>query len=126
MPIGQVLLSSDGNTDVYFSPWFSRGGNKATFVCDLIATAGLDDLSIQVQTKKAEDDDANSTDVGGTESISLGTINTQIAFQRGETLSGVSQGFEQLVRFKYSLTASSGETAGWAHFRMLNASWLRD
>ncbi len=40
MIIGQALLSDDSTTgDVYFSPWFPRGGNKAVMSCDLIAVS---------------------------------------------------------------------------------------
>ena len=128
MIIGQALLSQDSTSgNVYYSPWFPRGGNKAVFSCEVIASANttsdIDTFHVQVQTKNAEDSDKDSVDLGSATSITLGTDENITSFQAGASLSSTDQGFKELVRFQYTVRAKASGLA-WVHFRMLNPSWL--
>ena len=126
MHIGQVLMAAE-NGGPYYSPWFSRGGNAATFVCDLIATfGGATGLTITIETKNSEQDDKAAGD--GTNPTwgpwSVITIGNTNVFQAGSLLSDlVNQGFLELVRFKIEIEGGIGAGAG-VHYRMLNPSWL--
>jgi len=128
MIIGQSLFSQSTTGTVYFSPWFPRGGNAATFACEVIAsadtTADIDMFTIQVQTKNAEDSDMSAVDVGTGASITLGTDEKVTNFEAGGKLSSATdQGFKELVRFQYTVKAKTNGRA-WVHFRMLNPAWL--
>lgn len=127
MPIGQTLRAPTSATEVtYFSPWFSRGGNKCTLTCDVIASDGLTHFKIAVQTKNSEQSDKDqSTFVpqsGGATTMTL-TTNSQTRWQVGANLDSANNGFLELVRFKYQVKADSGKH-GWVHFRMLDPQWL--
>jgi len=124
MIIGQTLVAqNESPANVYFSPWFPRGGNMATFTCDVIAVSASADITsfaVEVETKNAEDgdNDADSLIGGGGHTITL-TAGTPTTFSAGQPLDSASQGFKQLVRFRYELTAKASTTA-YIHFRMLN------
>lgn len=128
MIIGVTLHSQSTTGKVYFSPWFPRGGNSATFACEVIACADttndIDTFSIQVQTKNAEDSDLDAVDLlGSPQSITLGTDENITNFQAGAKLSDtVNQGMKALVRFKY-IVKSKVNGRAWVHFRMLNPAW---
>ena len=129
MIIGQALLSQNSTTgNVYYSPWFPRGGNKAVFSCELIASADttndIDAFNIEVETKNAEDSDKDAVTLGSANSITLGTDENITSFESGAGLSSASQGFKELARFKYTVTAKANGLA-WVHFRMLHPSWLQ-
>lgn len=129
MVFGQTIRAPLSGAATYFSPWFPRQGSKAVFACNLIASAGVDTLEITVETKKPESDNtaANILDVaGGAASISL-TADSTTPFERGLPVDGTgsTQGFLQLVRFKYVLTSDT-DFRGWVHFRMLNTTWDSD
>lgn len=125
MIIGHSLVSNSNNPGVtYYSPWFSKLGNSATFVCDIIQFADIAALEITVETKKLEESDDGASAVGSAASITL-TANVRTSFERGGGLAAA--GFEELVRFKYVVKqAASPSYLGFIHFRMLNPSWLVD
>lgn len=129
MILGQLLDGGKSRTATYFSPWFPRGGNLATFTCQVFDSAGLsgtDKFQITVQTKNREDSD-NSASVpagGGTNVIAMTPVLSETTFQvGGDFSSAVNAGFLELVRFKYELANSTGAVDPWVHFRMLPPNW---
>lgn len=133
MIIGECIIAATDTLQetytVYYSPWFPRGGNAATFVCEVIATTNIAEFLIDVQTKNSEQSD-NEQDTfspanGASNSITL-TSNTATKFTVGAALnSTASNGILELVRFRYQIIADEGFSGrGFAHFRMLNPSWL--
>ena len=108
MIIGQTLMAST-STKKFYSGWFSRQGNAATMVVEILhnVTAGIE---VRVQTKNSEDAD-------GAASYATGSAIT--ATSNAAPVSGRFTGFKELVRFEYAVT----DTSGWVHFRVLNPSW---
>ena len=126
MWIGETLLTNDSMSGVtYYTPWFPREGNGATFVCEVLQTGDVETLQVTVETKNADEDDSAAVAVGTAASITL-TADTRTAFERGGGLAGA--GFKELVRLKYTVVQSSVEGAplGFVHCRMQNPSWLAD
>jgi hypothetical protein len=128
MLIGVTIQSDSTGGDIYFSPWFPRGGNSAVFACEMIACADttndIDTFTVQVQTKNAEDSDMDAVDLlVSPQSIGLGTDEGVTSFSAGAKLSDTgNQGMKALVRFKYMVKAKADGRA-WVHFRMLNPAW---
>ena len=132
MIIGQVLTSNSADPGItYYSPWFPKQGNSATFAVDIIAVGDLDEMTIQAQTKKAEDDDNEGggtpsvTSVGGAVTVVGTTGNNPATWQAGNNIDG--SGFKDLVRFQYVVKQAASPThLCFVHLRVLNPSWLTD
>ena len=128
MLIGVTVFSQTTGGKIYFSPWFPRGGNSATFACEMIACADttndIDTFSVQVQTKNSEDADMDAVDLlVSPQAITLSTDEGITSFNAGAKLSDTgNQGMKALVRFKYIVKAKNNGRA-WVHFRMLNPAW---
>lgn len=118
MLIGETIAAGTGGTNL-LSPWFEACGDAATFVLEcfrFLPGAGMATLTITVQTKATEDDDALATTV-------IPSPEPPWEVERF----GVSQkrykGFKELVRFQYSYTVVAPTTAACMHFRMLPPLW---
>lgn len=125
MIIGQVLHAingADGTETYYFSPWFGRGGNLMGLVADIIATEGLKEFGVTVQTKNTEDADPGTglTSEMVVNPVTAGTHNSVV----GATLPGATAGALELVRYRFRLEVAGTTADGWIHFRMLNPTWL--
>ena len=124
MILGATLCSNSSTGCTYYSPWFPRQGNGATFVCEVLQTGDLASLEITVETKNTDQDDSAAVAVGAAASISL-TAGDRTSFERGNGLAGT--GFKELVRLKYVVKQSASPTnLGYVHCRMQNPSWLTD
>ena len=105
MIIGQTVFAAGS----YYSPWFPRQGDAATFACESIAVNGAT-LAITVQHKNMDTADSGATTAGTFSSITTATTTTQRV-----------TALLELVRFKYVLTGA--DNTKWIHFRMLSPSW---
>ena len=123
MLIGQTIFGEDSAATDFYTPWFPRGGNRAIMTCNLLNDMNLSTLTIFVQTKNSEQsDDEASEPVGWSQAITAGTSNT--SWDAGAALSDTTNaGFKELVRFRMSIRASSGNIA-LAHIRMLQPQWF--
>ena len=91
-------------------------------LAEAIAFGNMTSLSCQVQHKSMDQGDNSAASIGSDQAITLAAL-TQTTWTAGADLEyGVKQGLLELIRFKYTVTASS--TVGFAHIRMLNPSWL--
>ena len=119
------LLMADINNDVeVFSPWFPRGGDNALFTLDLVQSdeAGTASLQLEVKafTKNLEVPGDGADSISGTR-ITVTSSDTR----KSETwLSTSSSGFDELVRYKFILSATGDDGAVWVLFRMLPPSWF--
>lgn len=112
MLIGQSILAPGGDVTIdYYSPWYSRAADAATFLVEvLLASGGTWGLDVLVQHKKSEDADSAAT-----------TAATFTTITAVGTSSKSASGLKELVRYKYSLTADS--SAEWIHFRANPPIW---
>ena len=110
MLIGQTLMADDAAVTVAYSPWFSRQGNSATFVLEVIASYDAQ-VSAVIQTKNTDDTDAGATSL---------TPVTKTGVGRAEIR---NSGFDELVRYKFEVSTAGAATEGYAHCRMLDPIW---
>lgn len=115
-------IQMNGNTStVLYSPWFPRGGDYGLFTLEVAAMSSTSSttLSLAVQlVQKNSDLPGDGANVGS-------------AFSRaGNVWSGtprltsdITAGFEELVRYKFTLSDASGSGTSWATFRMLAPVW---
>jgi len=106
MVVGTTLMKLAGTA--YYSPQFNRGGNAATFYCDVLQLGSSPTLDIDVEHKNSED-----------------TSWTTLASFTSITTTGVknvdgSAIMEQL-RFKYTVTGAQVYSS--VHFNMLAPTW---
>jgi hypothetical protein len=123
MHIGEILMSGD----VAFSPWFPREADNAIFTLQIIATFGESvALTVEVFSKNSEDTGPGS-EVGN--AITWETVDSNAAFKAAQFLvNGSFSGFDELVRFKFSVSTGSDQLPVAAGFAQLDASdmmWVR-
>lgn len=109
--IGTTLHFQSAGT--YYSPWFPRQGNAATFALELIAQSAANiGITVTVWTKNQEDKDSSATQIT-TSTLEKASVGVASAYFKG---------FKELVRFKY--VVKNGTASGdWATYQMLNPSW---
>jgi hypothetical protein len=111
MYIGQFVMVGV----VTYSPWFPRGADKGTFLCELISKSATGTLDIDVQHKNRTDNDAAAAVAGSF---------TQIT-STGVATKEITAGFKELVRFKFTV-GTGGATDDWVIFQMLDTAWRRN
>ena len=108
--IGQVLIEG-----TFYSPWFPAGGDGAEFT--FMVMAGTGSLTVEVETKKSEDDDGAAIPLGS----ASGGVGTPVTFPAGHALGTTgAPGFFDLVRLKYTVSEGS------VHMYVNNPSWYRN
>lgn len=118
MVIGETIAAGVAGTNLV-SPWFEALGDGATFALECVQFlpgAAMAELTITVQTKATEDDDASAATV-----VPMPEPPWKV------DRIGVSQkryvGFSELVRFQYSFSPVAPEKNARMHFRMLPPLW---
>ena len=106
MIIGQTIFKSATS---YYSPWFPRQGDAATFAAQSVAISATGTLKVVIETKNLEDVD--------TAAVALGTITLSTTTPGTVRVSGL----KELVRFRYDMTGSA--STDWSHFRVLPPAW---
>ena len=108
--IGTTLSHQSSGT--YYSPWFPRQGNAATFSLELIAQSSASiGITVTVETKNQDEKDSSADPVTGTlQTDDIGVVSLRF------------EGFLELVRFKY-VVKGGATLEDWGHFQMLNPSW---
>ena len=102
---------------VVYSPWFARGGDNAIFTLDVVQymLGTNNSLTVEVLTKSSED-------TGDGDAISNVVITATAAGRSSvECDSTVSNGINELVRYKFTV---SGDSTGSVLFRMLTPVWF--
>ena len=114
-----IQMQGTTSTDL-FSPWFSRGGDYGLFTLEVIKMSTTSaDLILTVQmVQKNTSVTGNGTNVGS----SFNRNGSHIASTPRIT-SDITAGFEELVRYKFTLSNASGSGTNWAVFRMLSPMW---
>jgi hypothetical protein len=95
----------------FYSPWFSKGADNAEFTLDIDQINGVT-LAIDVLTKSSE--------TTGDSGSSIGTLGAQSSTGQ-KKFTGTAA--NELVRYKFTVTATTEETLGYVLFRMLAPSW---
>ncbi len=116
----QTMQCTDAATTVVYSPWFPRGGDYAMLTLEVAAMSSASSsfsLTVQMIHKNASDVGDGST-VGSTFSRSGNQIATA-----PRVTSDLTNGFKELVRYKFTLQFSGGSGVNWAIFRMLAPIW---
>ncbi len=114
----EAQLLRTGST--VYSPWFARGGDSATFRCEVVRNQN-GSITVTMVTKNSnetgpgESADSGVEIVGTTTQIYAATINGNID---GPT----DVGFKELVRYKFQVTGDGG----YVLFRMLPLVWFDD
>ncbi|MGE0143188.1 MAG: hypothetical protein AB7I19_14270 [Planctomycetota bacterium] len=109
--IGQSVVGDDQlPSATYYSPWFSRAADAATFFLQLMHVSTNGQVLVTIEHKNIADADSSAS-TAGTFSLasSVGTIAKAVS------------GLKELVRIKYAVAASSG--SAWLHLRMLPPMW---
>jgi len=109
--LGVTLHAQPSAGAIYYSPWFPRQGNAATFSCEVTEINGAT-LTITIETKNEEDADNDvqaSADFSGISSATSDPATKRMSDLR------------ELVRFKYKVVGVAN--TDWVHFRMLNPVW---
>ncbi len=109
--IGQTVVGDDQlPAATYYSPWFSRGSDAATFFLQTLHVSTNGQVIVTIEHKNMADaDSAASTAATFSTASAVGTIGM------------AATGLKELVRFKYAVSASSG--SAWLHIRMLPPMW---
>jgi hypothetical protein len=109
--IGQSVVGDDNlPAAVYYSPWFSRGSDAATFFLQLLHVSTNGQVIVTIEHKNlADPDSAASTAATFSTASAVGTFDK------------AASGLKELIRFKYSVSATSG--SAWLHLRALPPIW---
>ena len=108
MLIGQTLIAPAAGAD-YYGPWMPRQGNSMKAAVQYLnSSAALESFTCTVQTKNHEDSDNSPTNLA-TMTVTNGSPN------EGRVSTITAAGCLELVRYKYSVAATSGTE--WVHFR---------
>lgn len=115
----QTLQCTGTTATTVFSPWFPRGGDYGIFTLDLVAFSSSDGnfkFSVQLVQKNSSVT-GNGANVG-TAIDRLGNAGP------GRSAGDITAGFEELVRYKFTLHfPSTGTGVNWVVFRMLAPVW---
>jgi hypothetical protein len=127
MILGKTVFSGPtGAAQVYYTPWFSAGGNYGTFNLEILNNNGNTEVQLEVQTKNSEDADKAGAlaDNSWTNATLWSTVGIY-SYAAGVTLSAegsTDHGLLELVRFKITVTGIEG-AEGLANIRMLAPSF---
>ena len=114
----QTLQCTDNAATTVFSPWFPRGGDYGIFTLELVSiSSNSANLSLAVQLVNK-----NSSETGNGDNIGSAITRTG-SNGAGRSQGDITAGFEELVRYKFTLQLSSGSGTNWAVFRMLAPVW---
>ena len=113
----QLLMTGpSGETVSVLSPWMSRGGDHMIATLDVVATnlgSMLGEFEVEVFHKDTE-----------TTGDGVAATGTPIARDTVGRSSSEFGPLEELVRFKFTISAPSVESSFWAQFRMLSVVWF--
>lgn len=116
-----IQMQGTTATDIY-SPWFPRGGDYGLFTLEVAAIGGAGPPTLTVAMVQKNSSDPGNGDAITTYSISRTAAGrTTIDFAAGG--SPTFSGFEELVRYKFTLSGGSANITSWATFRMLAPVW---
>jgi len=111
-------------------PGFPRGGNSAIMSVETIDYGGsIVSFTIAVETKDATEHDGTlgTTPTGASKTLTPGGGGLDryytTPWEVGDNVQGTAVGFQELVRFKYTLAFDTNGDEGWVHFRMLAPQW---
>ncbi len=108
MHIGDLLLTS--GADSVLTPWFDRQADNARFTYETIYSIGSPTFTVEVYHK-------NKEDLGP--GASWGTLTWSTV---GDFKAATAAGLKELVRFKLSVSVSSG--TGGVLYRFLETTWF--
>lgn len=109
--IGQTVVGDDSlPAATYYSPWFSRLADAATFLLQLLHVSTNGQVIVSIEHKNLADPDSAAT--------TAATFSTASAVG---TFEKAASGLKELIRFKYAVSASSG--SAWIHQRVLSPIW---
>lgn len=109
--IGQTVLGDDNlPAATYYSPWFPRQSDAATFFLQTLFVSTNGQVIVTIQNKNETDADSSATTAATfSTASSVGTIEK------------AASSLKELIRFKYAVSASSG--TAWLHIRMMPPMW---
>lgn len=111
MLIGQSVYVPADPGARYYGPWTPRQGNSGTAVLEIIKESASGwTLTLEVETKNAEDSDASATVIGGLTPI------TTTGIHRGQFSDAL-----ELVRVVYEIVADHDPY--WLHLRSNPIQW---
>lgn len=111
----QILQTMpDGTSVSVYSPWFSRGGDRAIFTLEVVEGT----LSSLLSTLTVQPFHKNSDEAGDGAQVSGLTISRD---SLGNSSAEFGP-FKELVRYKFSIGGTSMDLR-WAAFRMLTPVW---
>lgn len=118
-----IQMQGTTATDIY-SPWFPRGGDYGLFTLEVAAIGGAGTPTLAVALYHKNASDTGNGDLATTLSFSrTATGRTTVDFSNGAGSSPTFGGFEELVRYKFTLSGGSANITSWATFRMLAPVW---
>jgi len=103
---GRTLVRGASSVD-YYSGWFAKQGEHATFGVEVIDLPTDVTLTVTVQSKQLGETDGSATTEA---TISVTSSGAQVQTARGTSL-------QERLRYKYTLAGSA--STGRVHFRML-------
>ncbi|MCC6268873.1 MAG: hypothetical protein IT300_14995, partial [Dehalococcoidia bacterium] len=114
----QTLQCTDTTATTVYSPWFPRGGDYGIFTLELVSMSSTSaNLSLSVQlVSKNTSETGDGANVGS-------AISRTGSNGAGRSQGDITAGFEELVRYKFTLQLSTGSGVNWAVFRMLAPVW---
>ena len=121
----QTITAHDDTATELYSPWMPRGGDYGLFTLE-IAALGAAGTSVTLEVEmvhKDSDTPGDGTDIDSLSISRTATGRETVDFGAGEGSPGFG-GFEELVRYKFTLTPSASTSGtSWATFRMLSPVW---
>lgn len=108
------MVEGAPTNNVALTAWSERGGNAGTVVLDLQAISTDATLELELQHKKAEDDDSSAT-----------TDTTKISLSSATTGRQRYTGIGEVFRYRATLESDSTtpNISCYATFRVLSVSW---
>ena len=127
-----IQMQGTTSTDLY-SPWFPRGGDYGLFTLEVAAIKSGDGngtvtlKAVLFQKNASETGDGTVAAGGASGEISRtsaqGAGRPSVDYSNGLGTSPTFGGFEELVRYKFTLSGSGTGGTSWATFRMLAPVW---
>jgi len=113
MHIGDWLITLDGETKTFLSPWMSKQADSARFTYETIVTVGTTTFTVDILHKKSEDPGP-----GASASASFSTVTGNF---KAATLTNLLEMF----RYKYTLLGGGGDgNPAAVLYRMLEPTWF--
>jgi hypothetical protein len=122
----QTIQMQGTTTTELYSPWFPRGGDYGLFTLEVTAIGGSSpSLTVTLVHKNSSDTGNGDPTAGsGGGNITRTTAGrTTFDYAAGIGSSPTFAGFEELVRYKYTLSGGASNITSWATFRMLAPAW---